>query len=106
MNPIIGKAIKKITEEMMENQNNTAIRVIEEHLTSICTTNEVAEKILNKEKTLRGALGAIKNEAQKEKVGNCACIDDKRGFEIVEKYFGIEEEDKKINKIIDIIDLI
>lgn len=106
MNPKIGKAIKKITEEMMENQNNTAIRVIEEHLTSICTTNEVAEKILNEEKTLRGALEAIRNEAQKEKVGNCACIDDKRGFEIVEKYFGIEEEDKKFNKIIDIIDLI
>lgn len=106
MNPKIGKAIKKITEEMMENQNNTAIRVIEEHLTSICTTNEVAEKILNEEKTLRGALEAIRNEAQKEKVGNYACIDDKRGFEIVEKYFEIEEEDKKFNKIIDIIDLI
>ena len=91
---------------MMENQNNTAIRAIEEHLTSICTTNEVAEKILNEEKTLRGALEAIKNEAQKEKIGNCAFIDDKRGFEIVEKYFGIDEENKKTNKIIDIIDLI
>ena len=42
---MIDKAIEKLTKEMMK-LNNTFAQEIEEHLTEICTSDAVAEKIL------------------------------------------------------------
>ena len=52
---MIDKAIAKLTQEMME-ANDPVIQMIEEHLTEVCTTDEIAEKILAEGKTLKGAL--------------------------------------------------
>lgn len=104
---MIDKAIAKITDEMMKS-NNPAIRAIEEHLTKLCTNNQVAEKILAPEKTLNGAYETMRNEAKKIAQGaREVCISDEEGFRIVEKYFGIEKAEKeKQTAKIDIMDLL
>ena len=42
---MIDKAIEKLTKEMMK-LNNPFAQAIEEHLTEICTSDAVADKIL------------------------------------------------------------
>lgn len=56
-----------------ECQGKEELVPIEEYLTSICTTDAVAEKILKKEKTLQKCLDHMRGIAQKKAV---------RGFEI------------------------
>lgn len=92
---MINEAIAKITDEMMKNPNDGAIVAIEEYLTSICTTEAIAGKLLTEGKTLKGALGVMESEATKRKSGSmCVCISADEGFQIVEKYFEIMPEDK------------
>lgn len=102
---MIDQAIAHITEQMMK-LNQPLVQMIEEHLTTICTTNAVAEKLLNKEKTLKELSDQIWKEAEKRKKGNGAFIPDKEISEIAENYFGITEQDKAGNKVIDIRDLL
>ncbi len=100
------KAIKKLTEEALEN-GSQVYRSIEEHLTSICTNDEVAKKILAEEKTIKGAYEAMKKRAMEMAAGATeVCISDEEGFAIVDEYFEINEEDVKGNKVIDVVDLI
>lgn len=102
---MIDKAIAKITDEMMKS-NNPAIRHIEEHLTAICTNEEVAEKILAEGKTLQGAYNAMKNEARRMSGGSGEiCISDEDGFRIADEYFGISANKDAPAKI-DIMDLL
>ena len=98
---MIDKAIAKITEEMMKT-DDPAIRAIEEHLTERCTNTAVAEKLLDPEKTLKGALDAMRAEAKKRAVDGVGVISD------VEEYFGISEirETKHEQDNINILDLI
>lgn len=104
---MIDKAIAKITEEMMKT-DDPAIRAIEEHLTERCTNTAVAEKLLDPEKTLKGALDAMRAEAKKRAVDGVGVISDEEGFRIVEEYFGISEirETKHEQDNINILDLI
>jgi hypothetical protein len=90
---MIDKAIARITDEMMK-ANDPLITMLEEHLTGICTTDAVAEKLLQEEKTLKGASKIIWDEARTRKVGNGAHISDAECCEMAEAYFGITEEDK------------
>ena len=102
---MINKAIAKITDEMMKS-NNPAIRAIEEHLTNLCTSNEVAEKILVEGKTLNGAYNKMKEEARRFAGGRHEiCISDQEGFRIVDEYFGINQMERTTSKI-NIIDLL
>lgn len=91
---ITNKAIARITEEMMKQSNDQLILMVEEHLTEICTTEAVAEKLLNEEKTLAGCSKILWAEAGRKKVGSGAFISDAECLEIAEKYYGITEEDK------------
>lgn len=105
-----NQAIAHITEQMMQ-ENNPAITVIEEYLTNLCTTEEIAEKLLQKGKTLKGALKSIEEVAKKRSGIGCVCIPDEEGFAIVRDYYGITVESQepsqgKPEKIIDIMDLI
>lgn len=104
---MIDKAIAKITEEMMKT-DDPAVRAIEEHLTEKCTSVSVAEKLLNPEKTLKGAMDAMRTEARKRAVGGVGFISDKEGFQIVDEYFDIPNivEKKTKQGTINILDLI
>lgn len=90
---MIDKAIAKITEEMMKIDTPHAVAV-EEHLTEICTTEAVAVKLLDESKSLQGFLGKLLEEARKRKKGNVAYIAPDEVWQMVEKYYGITEEDK------------
>lgn len=104
---MINKAIAKITDEMMQ-ENDLLITMIEEHLTNICTTEAVAQKLMNEGKTLKACSKVIWAEAEKRKKGRGAHIPDTECYEMAEKYFGITEEDKAGQKkaaVADVIDI-
>ena len=107
---MIDKAIAKLTQEMME-ANDPVIQMIEEHLTEVCTTDEIAEKILAEGKTLKGALEEIENAARERRKGHksCICVSDAEGFRITDKYFDIMHligKAKQEQDNINILDLI
>ncbi len=92
---MIDKAIARITDEMMKIDTPHAVAV-EEHLTEICKTDAVAEKLLDESKSLEGFLDLLLEEAKKRKKGNVAYIAPDEVWQMVEEYYGITEEDKQI----------
>lgn len=90
---MIDKAIAKITDEMMK-INEPLVQMIEEHLTSICTTQAVAEKLLNDKKSLKELNQQLWAEANKHRMGNGAWIPDEELLQMSEEYYGITVEDK------------
>ncbi|MCI7301300.1 PcfK-like family protein [Ihubacter massiliensis] len=102
---MIDKAIAQITDEMMI-INQPLIQLIEEHLTSICTTEAVAEKLLAKDKSLRELNDAIWSEAEKRKSGKGAYIPEPEIFTMAEAYYGITKADKNTSGSADVIDIL
>lgn len=84
------KAIAKITAEAMAIDDPLAF-AIEEHLTDICTSNAVAIKILACDKKLKTIYDKIYAEARKRRKGNCAFIPPAEVYEMIDKYYGIDE---------------
>ena len=106
----IDHAIAKLTAECKKNEH---LIPFEEYLTSICTTDAVAEKILAEDKKLQKCFDQIKEIARKRATNGCAYIPPEEGFEIVESYYGITDADKQTtpadkpaSNIIDITDLL
>lgn len=89
----IDEAIAKVTKECEKNEH---LIPFEEYLTSICNTDEVADKILDEKKTLEGCFEHMKSIAKKRAVKGSAYIPPAEGFEIIEKYYGITDEDKEV----------
>lgn len=102
MSEKINKAIARITDECKGNEH---LIPFEEYLTSICTTDDVADKILNRDKSLKGCFEKMKSIAQKRAKNNCAYIPPEEGFRIIRDYYGIEDS-KKTGPAIDIMDLL
>lgn len=113
------EAIKKLTEEMMANKNDHLILMLEEYLVGVCTTDEVAGKILQGDRSLKEISKKLWERASSNISGRGAYIPDLICFEVAEKYFGITKGDKekepasvprvdvsKRAKIIDILDLL
>lgn len=93
------KAIAHITEQMMKNAKDGVpqpeIQAIEEMLTNICTTDAVAEKLLEDGKSLQGAYDALYKEAKDSRNGqSVVCIPPYKAQQIIEKYYGITDDDK------------
>lgn len=101
---MINEAIKKITEEMMK-INDPVAQGIEEYLTGICTTESVAQKILDPSKKLEEIHRKVWDEAKRRKKGNCAFIPEGEVYEMVRKYYGIGEETKHKDKV-NVLDLL
>lgn len=84
------QAIKKLDAEM-EKAKDSCSKYIAEQLLQLATScPEVAEKILKQQKTLAGALAAVRQEAKKHAVDGCACIDEIQTMEIACKYYNIK----------------
>lgn len=100
---MINKAIAKITNEMMQ-ENDPLVQMIEEHLTKICTNEDIATKLLIEGKTLKEVKDKLyakaKIKAEKNRNGNAggAHISDEECFAFAEDYYGITEEDKQETK--------
>lgn len=108
---MIDKAIAKITDEMIK-INEDLTNMLEEHLTRICTTEAVAEKLLDDKKSLKELNEKIWEEAQKRRKGKGLYWPDDEICELAEEYYGITEQDKASTgvaskkDIIDITDLL
>ena len=84
------QAIERMTKEC---QGKGYLVPFEEYLTSICTTDAVADKILQDGKNLQGAFSKMQGIARKRQSGGCACIPPEEGFGIIREYYGITEVD-------------
>lgn len=90
MSERINEAIAKITNEMMAIGTRNA-RKIEEYLTSRCTCEGVAEKLLEESKTLKECIATCKERARSQAEHGGAMIEDEEVFEWVEEYYGITD---------------
>lgn len=91
------KAIAKITDEAMKIDDPMAF-AIEEHLTQLCTSNAVAEKLLAEDKSLKAAYDMIWKEASKRKKGRVAFIPPEEVYGMVDKYYGLDQPGGKTHK--------
>ena len=86
------EAIAKMAEEI---KGKDYLIPFEEYLTSICTTDAVAEKLMKEGQSLQGAFGTMRDIAKKRHVQGCAYIPPEEGFEIIRNYYGITDKDMK-----------
>lgn len=91
------KAIEKITKEAMEIDDPVAI-AIEEYLTGKCTTDKAAALLLADDKKLKTVYDKIWSEAKKRKKGNCAYIAPEEVYDMVDKYYGLDQLNAKAPK--------
>lgn len=87
---MINEAIKKITRET---ENKKHLIALEEHLTSICN-EKIAPKILREDKHIAEAFKRIREYARSKAQGGVAVLTDEEVYNLLEKYYGITEEDK------------
>lgn len=85
---MIDRAIEKLTEEMMQIDDPLA-QLVEEHLTSLCTSEPVAQKLLAPGKSLKELHGKIWDEAKRRKKGNGAYIPDEEIYRMADDYYEI-----------------
>ncbi len=105
---MIEQAIKKINEEMKNNQNGAVKRIGEFLISQVNQNSNAAEKILDADKTILKSLEHMqviaKKQVPKDFKGKSygITITDEEGFEIVLKYFGIKQA--KLNVMNDIFE--
>ncbi len=88
---MLNEAISKLRSEMDQNNNNPYIQVIGQFLLQFVNEHpDSAEKILTEGKTIGNSLSEMRKAAEKKKVGNFAVLTEQEGFDVVLKYFGIE----------------
>lgn len=86
-------AVMKIRDEMAENDKHTYVQVIGDYLLRYLEQHpDSAKKILAKDKTIKGSLGAMKAEAQKNQIDGCGVLTDEEGYALVRKYFGLTDK--------------
>lgn len=91
-----AEAIAKVRDEIDSNKNNPYVQVVGGFLLNHLNEHpEDAEAIMVEGKTVLKSLEAMRKEAEKKKVGNCAVLTDAEGFDIVLKYFKSKEPESK-----------
>ena len=101
----INEARAKITEESLKIKGVLAT-FIEETINERCTTEEVANKILDGKKSIKDLINDIRNKAKEKAVNNMAAISDEEVRGMVLKYFEIDETKAQNAEVVDILDLI
>ena len=102
----IDDAIARITKEC---DRKDYLIPFKKYLIEICTNDEVAEKILNSEKSLEEGFFKLQETAaermvKQDKIGTSCMISDE-AFQIIRAYYGIELSEIK-PAIIDVLDLL
>ena len=85
----IEEAIKKINIEVQKRPLRHQRTLIGEYIIDCITTEEAAEKVLNPEKTLAGAMSEIRTKAYYRKEGGMAMIEDSVVYGWAREYFGL-----------------
>lgn len=101
----INEARAKITEESLEIKGALAT-FIEETVNEHCTTEEVANKILDGKKSIKDLINDIRNKAKEKAVNNMAATSDEEVRGMVLKYYEIDDTKSQNTEVVDILDLI
>nr|DAO33717.1 MAG TPA: PcfK-like protein [Caudoviricetes sp.] len=101
----INEARAKITEESLEIKGVLAT-FIEKTVNEHCTTEEVANKILDGKKSIKDLINDIRNKAKEKAVNNMAAISDGEVRNMVLKYYEIDDTKSQSADVVDILDLI
>lgn len=87
------KAVDRIRDEMAKEAGNPGIQFLGGWLTGELEKRpELAETILDEQKSIKGAFGKIHDYASKHKTGNFAFVPPEKALEIVGEYYGIETQ--------------
>lgn len=103
MMTLVDRARMKLAEE---SSKDSGVTPLEEMLTDRITSSGIAEKILKDDKTLKGAMEKIREEARKGAKKGCGYVSDKRALEIAEEYYGITDTAQTNAGVIDIADFL
>lgn len=101
----INEARAKITEESLKIKGALAT-FIEETINERCTTEEVANKILDGKKSIKDLINKIKKEAKTRSVKSVAVISDEEVKEMALKYYELDDTKASGTEVVDILDLI
>jgi hypothetical protein len=85
-----ASAMDKIRDEMAKSKDNY-VQVVGEYLTDYMLAHPEAEAaLMDRGKSIKGSLEAVRKEAEKVRQVNVAVLDDRTVFGIALGYFGIE----------------
>lgn len=101
----INEARAKITEESLKIKGALAT-FIEETINERCTTEEVANKILDGKKSIKDLIHKITEEAREDAVNSVGAISDGDVKEMVLKYYELDDTKASGTEVVDILDLI
>lgn len=82
--------IDAIRDGMAKEHEDPAMVQLGELLTDWVTRNQAGERNVGN-KTLSGAMSAMRTEAQKRQKGGCGCVSDTEGLKIALGYFGVSD---------------
>lgn len=80
--------IDAIRDGMAKEHEDPAMAQLGELLTDWTTQHQAGERDIGN-KTLSGAMSAMRTEAQKRQKGGCGCVSDAEGLKIALGYFGV-----------------
>lgn len=83
----INAARAKLTEQAQKEKRTELANFIEEHINSMLTTEDAADKV--KGKTLNDCISKVVAEAKKKAVGNCGMLTSEEVAKIVEDFYGL-----------------
>lgn len=90
------KAMDLIRDELAKAGDNPGLAVLGEYLTERLRADPgIAAAVLKLEKPIKSGFDAIRDHARKIARGGCAVVDDRTGFGIACKKWGIPEDGEK-----------
>ena len=89
---MIDRAIEKINAEMQKNPSDPYTEIVGHYVIDRCADEAVAAKVMDKKKTLKGALEAVTAKARKAQKGNVAVLLPADVFGEVDGYFGLSTD--------------
>ena len=93
MSDIVNQAMDLIRDEMAKNHDNPGLSLLGDYLTERLQQEPgIAGTLLKMKTPLKDGFEAIRDHARKIAKGGWACVDDKTGFGIACKKWGIPED--------------
>ena len=83
----INAARAELTEQAQKEKRTELANFIEEHINSMLTTEDAADKV--KGKTLNACISKVVAEAKKKAVGNCGMLTSEEVAKIAEDFYGL-----------------
>lgn len=84
--------MEKLRNEMAQNPDNKYVQVVGDFLLDYLRKHPAE---LPADKTIKGSLDAMREEARKNQSGGVGVLTPDEGFEIVLRYFGFEQQEQR-----------